>query len=111
MVVVSKVRTSFIRTHLVKNIFLTSEKIMSICGVSRNSFVYFNEPIQTSYYKIDRFGKGYFYFKDQILPVSWTSIDGNILLNAYNQIKNNKVFCIKDIDNKLIKIRAKDVRK
>lgn len=88
-----------------------SEKVMSICGVTRNSFVYFNYPIETSMYKIDRFGKGSFYFKDQILPVSWTSIDGKILVNAYNQIKDNKVFCIKDVDNKLIKIRAKNVRK
>jgi hypothetical protein len=111
MVLISKARHSFIRTHLVKNIFLLSEKIMSICGVARNSFVYFSNPIQTSHYKIDRFGKGSFYFKDQILPVSWTSIDGKILLDAFNQLKDNKVFCIKDIDNKLIKIRAKDVRK
>jgi hypothetical protein len=88
-----------------------SEKVMSICGVARNSFVYFNSPIETSIYKIDRFGKGSFYFKEQILPISWTSIDGKILLNAYNQIKDNKVFCIKDVDNKLIKIRAKNVRK
>jgi len=104
----NSVRYNFIRIHLIKEIFRYSDEKKKIIGVPGNSFVYFDEPIDAGRYKIDRFGKGNFYFKEQVLPVSWTSINGNILLSALNEVKKNKVFVLKQIDNKFYKTRVKN---
>ena len=93
----NSVRSNFIRTHLMKEIFHYTDAKKKIIGVPGNSFVYFDEPIESGSYKIDRFGKGNFYLTDQVLPVSWSSISGKILLSAYNKIKSNKVFILKNI--------------
>jgi len=85
--------------------------IKKITGVPGNSFVYFDEPIDAGRYKINRFGRGDFFFKEQVLPVSWSSIDGTILLKALTNLKENKVFVLKQIDKEFYKTRVKNVKK
>ena len=107
----SSVKSNFIRIHLIKEIFRYTDEKKKIIGVPGNSFVYFDEPICAGRYKIDRFGKGNFYFTDQVLPVSWASINGAILLSALKEVKNNKVFVLKQIDNKYFRTRVKNAKK
>jgi hypothetical protein len=104
-------KSNFIRMHLIKEIFQRSDRTKKICNVPGNSFVYFDEPIQTTTYKINRFGKGSFFFEEQVLPISWGSIDGKILLKALDEIKKNKVFVLKDMDGRPCKTRIKNARK
>lgn len=104
-------KSNFIRMHLIKEIFQRCDRTKNICRVPGNSFVYFDEPIQTSIYRINRFGKGSFFFEEQVLPIDWMSIDGKILLKALDGIKKNKVFVLKDIDGRPSKTRIKNVRK
>lgn len=108
-------RSSFIKLHLIKEIFQKSEEKRKICNVAANSFIYFDNPIKCSMYKIDRFGKGSFFFKNQVIPVSWASIDGRILLKAFNELKQNNVFVLKEIKiedkTNFYKTRVKNVRK
>jgi hypothetical protein len=85
--------------------------IKKITGVPGNSFVYFDEPIDAGKYKIDRFGRGDFFFKEQIIPVSWNSIDGAILLKSLTKLKENRIFVLKQIDKKFYKTRVKNVKK
>ena len=103
----SPIKSNFIRLHLIKSIFEKTDIIKKIVSVPQGSFIYFDEPITTTRYKIDRFGKGNFFFSDQVLPVSWTSVDGKILLDALEEIKKNKVFVLKQIDNRFYKTRVK----
>jgi hypothetical protein len=105
------VRFNFIRIHLIKEIFRYSDEKKKITGVPGNSFVYFDVPIDAGFYKVDRFGKGNFYFKEQVLPLSWSSINGSLLLKALNELKKNNVFVLKQIDNKFYKTRVKNAKK
>ena len=113
MVAPIKKKSNFIRTHLIKEIFQISSEKKKICQVPDSTFIYFDEPIQTSSYKINRFGKGSFFFTEQVLPVDWGSIDGKILLKAVRQIKTNRFFILKDIGGISYKTRpsGKNVRK
>ena len=104
-------RYNFIRIHLIKKISRHADEIKKITGVPGNSFVYFDEPIDAGRYKINRFGRGDFFFKEQVLPVSWSSIDGTILLKALTNLKENKVFVLKQIDKEFYKTRVKNVKK
>jgi len=100
-------KSNFIRMYLIKEIFQKSSEKKKICQVPENTFIYFDEPIQTKTFKIDRFGKGSLFFDEQILPIDWASIDGDILLEALNQIKTNKFFVLKNVNGKLYKTRPK----
>lgn len=113
MVAPIKKKSNFIRTHLIKEIFQRSSEKKKICQVPENAFIYFDEPIQTTMYKINRFGKGSFFFSEQVLPIDWGSIDGKILLKALEHIKTNKFFVLKDVEGKFYKTRpkGKNVRK
>jgi len=113
MVAPIKKKSNFIRTHLIKEIFQRSSEKKKICQVPDNAFIYFDEPIQTTMYKINRFGKGSFFFSEQVLPIDWGSIDGEILLKALEHIKTNKFFVLKDVEGKFYKTRpkGKNVRK
>ena len=91
-----------------KEILHYTDAKKKVIGVPGNSFVYFDEPIEAGSFKIDRFGKGNFYLTDQVLPVSWSSISGTVLLSAYNKIKSNKVFMLKKIDERYYKMRVKN---
>ena len=86
---IKKKKSNFIRMHLIKEIFQRSSEKKKICQVPENAFIYFDEPIQTTMYKINRFGKGSFFLSEQVLPIDWGSIDGKILLKALEHIKNN----------------------
>ena len=110
---VKRTKSNFIRLHLIKEIFQRSSEKKKICQVPDNAFIYFDDPIQTTMYKITRFGKGNFFFEEQVLPIDWTSIDGNILLKAVELIKTNKFFVLKDVEGKFFKTRpkGKNVRK
>jgi hypothetical protein len=110
---VKRTKFNFIRLHLIKEIFQRSSEKKKICQVPENSFIYFDEPIQTTHFKINRFGKGNFFFEEQVLPIDWTSIDGIILLKAVELIKTNKFFVLKDVDGKFYKAKpkGKNVRK
>lgn len=104
---VRPIKASFIRLHLIKFVFEQTDKIKKIVGVPANSFIYFDNPIKTTHFQIDRFGKGSFFFKNQVLPIDWKSIDGKILIEAFKEIKQNKVFVLKQIDNRFYKTRVK----
>jgi hypothetical protein len=101
-------KKDFIRTHLISKVFQLTNDKMKKTGVPVNSFVYFDNPIKCKMYDVDRFGKGNFYFKNQILPLSWSSIDYNILGNAFDQLKSNKVYVYRNINGKIYKTRSKD---
>ncbi len=101
------IKSNFIRIHLIKSIFEKTDIVKKITAVPQGSFIYFDEPITTTQSKIDRFGKGNFFFSDQVLPVSWTSVDGKILLSAFEEIKKNKVFVLKQVENRFYKTRVK----
>ena len=104
-------KNDFIRIHLIKSIFLLAEKIRKVTGMPEGSFIYFDKPIRTTdsdiYGHIDRFGKGNFFFKNQVLPISWNSIDGKILLDSLNEMKQNQIHVFKQIENKFYKTRPK----
>lgn len=113
MVASTKKKSNFIRTYLIKEIFQKSSEKKKICQVPDNTFIYFDKPIPANMYKINRFGKGSFFFNEQVLPIDWGSINGNILLEALEQIKSNNFFVLKDVGGKFYKTRpkGKNVRK
>jgi hypothetical protein len=100
-------KSNFIRTHLITMIFKKSSEKRKICKVPEPSFLYFDEPIQTNHFKIDRFGKGSLFFKDQILPIDWNSVNGSYLLEAYQKIKTNQFHVLKEVDGRFYKTRLK----
>jgi hypothetical protein len=110
---VKRTKSNFIRTHLIKEIFQRSSEKKKICQVPENTFIYFDEPIQTTHFRINRFGKGNFFFEEQVLPIDWSSIDGKILLKAVEEIKTNRFFVLKDVGGRFYKTRpkGKNVRK
>lgn len=100
-------KRDFIRTHLISKVFEISNQKFKKTGVPVNSFIYFDKPIKCKHYEVDRFGKGNFYFKNQILPVSWSSVDYNILYNSFDQLRTNRVYVYRNIDGKSYKARSK----
>lgn len=103
-------KSNFIRFHLIQQIFEAAKEKRKACGVLENSFIYFDEPIQFKRGILNRFGKGSFYPDEQVVPVDWASIDGPTLVKALKQIKENKIFVLKQTDAKLLKFRPKYVK-
>jgi hypothetical protein len=98
---------SFVRLHLIREIFNRIENKLNSANMPKDSFIYFEDPIKTTIYSIDRFGKGSFYFHDQILPIHWSSITGTILLETYNRLKKNEVYFYSKLGGKFYKTKTK----
>ena len=45
--------------------------------------------------------------KEEILPVGWYALEGNILLGIYDKLKSNEFFFYKRIEGKSYKARLK----
>jgi hypothetical protein len=79
-----------------------------------NTFLYFDEPLKSksiSISKMDGFNPyiDTFINIDSQCPSSWYALNGSILLDAYDKIKNNKFYTYKYIDGRGHKIRLKNV--
>lgn len=101
-------KSNIIRTHLIKKIFEISSNVRKITDVPEGSFVYFEEPIKSGSNEIDRFGRGSLYLKNQILPISWPSINGADLMNVFKTLKRNKVYVLKIVGDTTFKSRVKN---
>lgn len=101
-------KSNIIRTHLIKRIFEISSKIRKITDVPEGSFVYFEEPIKSGTHVIDRFGRGSLFLKEQILPISWSSIKGQDLVKVHKTLKENKVYVLKIVGDTTFKSRVKN---
>lgn len=97
---------NFIDHHLIsKAIELYKFKLKVL--EKEDGFLYFDFPIQTNIYKIDRIGNGFVYFENQILPLDWNSISGKTLLSILNELKLNNVFIYREIDGRFFKTRLR----
>ena len=98
-------KTNFIRNHLLREIFKRSLEVKTRLQVPEDSFIYFDELIST--YKINRFGRGNFYPSEKVVPINWKLIDAKILLEAFDKIRENKIFVIKNADGNPYRARLK----
>lgn len=97
---------NFIDHHLISKIIELYKFKLKILE-QENGFLYFDFPIKTNIYKIDRIGNGFVYFENQILPLDWNSITGKTLLSILKQIKENNVYIYREIDGKIFKTRLR----
>jgi hypothetical protein len=90
-----------IRIHLTSKIL---QKYKKICKkLAYDGFLYFDSPVG----EIDRVGKGFLFKKESILHTDWRDVKDIELIDAFKQLKNNKVFFYQTIDKKVYKTRLK----
>jgi hypothetical protein len=104
MVVVknNNTKSNFIKKHLIEEVFRVYNEKRKICDVPANSYLFFDtpiEPIPNSTDRINRFGRGNFYYKDKVLPIPWGDLNGKLLIRALNELKSNRVYFLKQVNN------------
>ena len=107
-------KSNFMRQHLIKEIFRNTYSARNILGVKHDSFIFFDDPIRVKNGRINqiinRFGKGSLYCKNEIIPIPWTAVNGNQLIDILNKVRNKEFYSHKDIDGKSCKIRIKNAK-
>lgn len=109
MTIENKEKSNHIRTFLICRIISTAEKKQKALG--NDGFMYFDKSIDyndVACNKIDRYKKGAVYLKDYVAPLSWSKINGKILMKMNDEMKNNKVYINKRYGNKYFKTRLKN---
>jgi hypothetical protein len=91
----------FIRYNLISKILTKYRQDKSL--YQHDGFFYFKNKVS----KINRIGKGFLYFEEEVLPIDWKSIKGKDLVQVYNLYKDNDIFFYKEIDGKFYKTRPK----
>ena len=97
-------RQNFITEHVIK---LITNEIEDKKKVVETSFLYFNDPILDGNKFINRVSQFNPFEKEEILPVGWYALEGNILLGIYDKLKSNEFFFYKRIEGKSYKARLK----
>lgn len=100
-------KMNFISFHLVSNTLTKWSGLVSYTG--HDGFFYFKTPIKQGVHKIDRIGKGLVYFEDEIVGATWHKLSGKSLMSIYEQVKSNKLYYFRDIDNRKYRVNLKDV--
>lgn len=103
-------KSNFIKKHLIGEVFRIYEQKRKICDVPANSYLFFDnpvEPIPNSTNRINRFGRGSFFYKDQILPIAWGNMSGKLLIRTLDEMKSNRVYFLKQFDKQFLKTRVK----
>jgi len=97
-------KQNFITEHVIKLITNAIENKMKFV---ETSFLYFNDPIVNGNKHINRVSQFNPFEKEEILPVGWYALEGNILLGIYDKLKSNEFFFYKRIEGKSYKARLK----
>jgi hypothetical protein len=97
---------NFISKHLIEKIYEEIKRKQAV--LKHEHFYYFDEPIIDSKRRIDRINRWNPYVKNEVLPISWYSLDGGSLMEAYMKLKNNDFYIYKSLDDgKSYKTRIK----
>lgn len=97
---------TFIERHLIDKINDQLKQKQAI--LKHDHFYYFDEPVRNKKKLIDRLNRYNPYFKEEILPSSWYSLDGSTLREIYFKLKNNEFYIYKKMkDGKSYKTRIK----
>lgn len=107
-------RKDYIREHLINRIQKLTKDVNS--KLESHSFVFLDVPLPTAvkvkknHYKlayINRIGKSNPYLSEEIVPLSWESVDNKKLLLLLKKLQSNKVHIYKHIEDKAMKVRYK----
>lgn len=98
--------SNFITRHIISKIESEIKKKQAI--LKHESFYYFDTPINNGKKSINRFNRWNPYMKEEILPSSWYSLDGKVLIEILDKIKNNKFYIYKNINGKDCKTRIRN---
>lgn len=96
---------NFIAIHLVSKIEKTLKQKEGV--LKHDGFYYFNEPIKDGTRVVNRVNRWAPYIKEQVLPASWYSLKGSILVQIFKRMKDNEFYIYKEIDGKDCKVRLK----
>lgn len=97
---------TFLEKHLIKQINEQLKYKESV--LKHNHFYWFDEPVKSKKKVIDRVNRWNLYFKDEVLPGSWYSLDGSVLREIYFKLKFNDFYIYKKLeDGKSYKTRIK----
>jgi len=99
---------SFIKIHIISKIFTMIKNRGET--LKYDGFFYFNDPIKSGDRVFDRVGSGnpFAFEEDRIIPVSFYTLDGKILVEIFNKLKSNDFHIWKTMeDGKDYKIRLK----
>lgn len=107
----TSVSLNFIRMHLIKKIFVKFNREKETFNLDDHAFIYFEPNIEIGKTAIDRFGKGNFYIKDQILPLGFDKVTSPVLVKAFKKLKLKQFFFYKEIEGKFQKVKPKNVNK
>ncbi len=96
---------NFIKTHLIKKIEEQVKVKQSV--LKHDHFYYFDKPILDGKRFIDRVNRFNPYQKNEVLPLSYYSLNGMTLISIFKQLKDNNFFIYKNIEGKSYKTRIK----
>jgi hypothetical protein len=99
---------SFIKIHIISKIFSMIRNRGEV--LKYDGFFYFNEPIKSGDKILDRVGSEnpFAFEEDRIMPVSFYTLDGRVLMEIFKKLKYNDFHIWKKMeDGKDYKIRLK----
>jgi hypothetical protein len=99
--------SNFITRHIISKIESEIKNKQAI--LKHESFYYFDTSINSGKKNINRFNRWNPYMKEEILPYSWYSLDGKVLIEILDKIKNNKFYIYKKVNGKDCKTRIRNV--
>lgn len=101
---------TFIERHLIDKINDQLKQKQAI--LKHDHFYYFNEPVKNNKKLINRLNRFNPFYKEEILPASWYSLDGSTLREIYFKLKNNEFYIYKKLeDGRSYKTRIKNENK
>ena len=96
---------NFIARHLVDKI---TEQLVEKQGILKHDgLYYFNDPIINGKEIINRVSRFYPYKLNAPTPISWFTLNGEVLVQVFKKLKNNEFFVYKKIEGKDCKVRIK----
>jgi hypothetical protein len=108
-------KSNFIRQHIICKIFEKSYNAREILNIPHNSFIYFDKDIRIKNGKfnlsVNRFGKGGLHGRNEILPIPWSILTGQELLESLFKIKDREFYVNREIDGRSFKTRIKKIGK
>lgn len=99
---------SFIKIHIISKIFTMIKNRQEV--LKYDGFFYFNDIIESKNRKINRINcsNPFAYEKEEIIPISFYTLDGQILMEIFKRLKANDFYIYKRMeDGKDYKIRLK----
>jgi len=76
-------------------------------GWGAGKFIYFDNPIKIGNKSINRINAYNPFYENEICSTGWYVLPGSQIIQIWKELKNNKVYILKTIDNKSYKIRKK----